>query len=91
MQGAVKALGAERRSWAALENGQLMIDSFDYRCCLPVLGQLSVFNSRTCTRANSSVIVVLLEEGNESPLQWQGLGNITLMRKHNSRFPKSSA
>lgn len=63
MQGAVKALGIGRRNWAALENGQKMVDSFDYRCCLPVLKQLSVFNSSTFTKANSSVIAVCLEEG----------------------------
>lgn len=58
MQGAVKTLGIERRNWAALESGQKMVDSFDYQCCLPVLKQLSIFNSSTFTKANSSLIIV---------------------------------
>ena len=63
MQGVATALGIERKNWAALENGRKMVDSFDYRCCLPVLKQLSIFNSSTFTKANSSMIVVFLEEG----------------------------
>lgn len=81
MQGAVEALRIERTNWAALENGQKMVDSFDYWCWLPVLKQLSIFSSSTLTKANSSVIIVFLEEGQfvfleegkeETPLQWQG-------------------
>lgn len=63
MQGAVRALGIERRNWGALENGQKMVDAFGYWCCLPVLKELSLFNSSTFTKANGSTITVFLEEG----------------------------
>lgn len=59
----VKAGGIKKRNWAALANGQKRVDSFDYQCCLPVLKQLSVFNSSASTKANGSVMVGFLEEG----------------------------
>lgn len=52
----------ERRNWAALANGQKMVDSFDYQYCLPVLQQLSIFSSSTSTKASSSVIIGFLEK-----------------------------
>lgn len=52
----------ERRNWAALANGQKMVDSFDYQYCFPVLQQLSIFNSSTSTKASSSVIIGFLKK-----------------------------
>lgn len=62
IQGGVTALRIERRNWAALANGQKMVDSFDYQYCFPVLQQLSIFNSSTSTKASSSVIIGFLKK-----------------------------
>lgn len=56
-------MGNRKEKWAALADGQKTVGSSDYQRCLPVLKQPSAFSSSTSTKANSRLIIGVLEEG----------------------------